>query len=169
LDETGGEDSSNDSAARRGAPESGGVSPSACRRRRTSGAPRQAPSGSGEGGALVRADDEDRVAEAAAAHGIDGKRVRVEHDLVREPVEGKLGQPEARLRLRDHVAVARRGRDEDKQAVDRQLRARGLRKRDVADLRRVEDAAEKPRYWNSSTSPSTWPRTPRAWGRAPGT
>jgi len=81
--------------------------------------------------------------------------VKVEHHLVREPVEGKLGQPEARLRLRDHGAVAGRGRDEDEQAVDRQLRARGFRKRDVADLRRVERAAEKPRYWNSSTSPST--------------
>jgi hypothetical protein len=51
--------------------------------------------------------------------------------------------------------VAGRGRDEDEQAVYRQLRARGFRKRDVADLRRVERAAEKPRYWNSSTSPST--------------
>jgi hypothetical protein len=81
--------------------------------------------------------------------------VKVEYDLVREPVEGKLSQPEARLRLRGHVPVAGRGRDEDEQAVDRQLRARGFRKRDVADLRRVERAAEKPRYWNSSTSPST--------------
>jgi hypothetical protein len=81
--------------------------------------------------------------------------VKVEYDLVREPVEGKLSQPEARLRRRDHVAVAGRGRDEDEQAVDRQLGARGLRKRDVADLRRVERSAEKPLYWNSSTSPST--------------
>src|ERR1044072_7649551 len=43
-----------------------------------------------EGGALVRADDEDRVAEAAPAPRVHRERVKVEYDLVRETVDGKV-------------------------------------------------------------------------------
>jgi len=42
--------------------------------------------------------------------------------------------------------VAGRGGDEDQQAVDGQLLERRLGESDVADLRRVETAAQDPRY-----------------------
>ena len=110
--------------------------------------------------ALVGADDEDRLAEAPVADGVDGERVLVEHDLVGE-IEREPREPQPLLGRRDHLAVARRRRDEHEQPVDRQLLERGPGERDVADLRRVEGAAEDPgRHWNSSTSPSTSTSSP---------
>ena len=94
------------------------------------------------------------------ADGVDRERVLVERDLVGE-VEREPREPETLVGRRDHLAMARRGRDEDEQAADRQLLQRRLGERHVTDLGRVEDAAEDPRrHWNSSTSPSTSTSSP---------
>lgn len=98
-----------------------------------------------EGGPLVGAHDEDRVSEAAITHRVDREGVLVERHLVGE-VEREPREPQSLLGRRDHLAVARCGGDEDEQAVDGQLVERRVGEGDVADLRRVEAAAQDPRY-----------------------
>src|SRR5439155_7164649 len=114
----------------------------------------------GEGGALVCADDEHRVAEVPAPDGVDRERVLVEHDLRRKPREGLLREPEARLGVGHDRSVRRPGRDQNHQAVDRQPLQRGAGERDMTVVRRIERAAEDPGHWNSSASPATSTSSP---------
>jgi hypothetical protein len=71
--------------------------------------------------------------------------VLVERHLVGK-VEREAREPQPLLGRRYHLAVAGRSGDEDQQAVDGQLLERRLGEGDVADLRRVEAAAQDPRY-----------------------
>ena len=88
-----------------------------------------------EGGALVGADDEDRVAEAAVADGVDRERVLVELDLVGE-VEREPREPQALVGRRDDLAVARaprrRARAAGRSAAARARPARAPRDRPAA-------------------------------------
>ena len=111
--------------------------------------------------ALVGADDEDRIAEAAAADGVHRERVVVEHDLGREAIEGGLRQAQARVGVCDDRPMGRIRRDEHDEPLDRQLLERRLRQRHVPVVRRVESAAEDPDHWNSSASPATSTSSPR--------
>jgi hypothetical protein len=96
-----------------------------------------------ERAALVGADDEEGISEAPAAHRVDGERVRVRHDLDRpEPLERGSGHAQPRVGVGDDLPMTRALLHEDGELVDRQLLERRAGERHMADVRRVEGAAE---------------------------
>src|SRR5207248_3282229 len=113
-----------------------------------------------KGRALVGADDEERIAEAAAADRVDGEGVVVQLDLGREIGERGTRQAQARLRVGDDFAVARTACYQHEQAIDRQPLERRPRERDVPVVRRVEGTAEDGSHWSSSAWPATSTSSP---------
>src|SRR5436190_695818 len=112
---------------------------------------------------LVRADEEQRVAPAPGAQGVDGPRVLVELDIVvRERGACEL---EPRRRVENDLLVPRPSRDEHDELVESELPLRGRRERDVTVVRRVERTAEQPdqgaaTHCHSRMSPATSTSSP---------
>src|SRR4051812_19396107 len=112
--------------------------------------------------ALVGADDEDRVTEAAAANRVDGERVCIDVDGGRKAVERGARKHESIVWIGHSArAMARTRTHEDDEPVDRQLSERGAGEGDVAVVRRIEGSAEDARgHCSSSASPATSTSSP---------
>ena len=95
-----------------------------------------------ECGQLVGADQEDRVVVAGGLERVDGIAVRLQLDGCVELGERELGHGKAVLDRRLGGLVRRVGDDRDVEVVDAEARHGRLRERDVAEVRRVEPAAE---------------------------
>ncbi len=109
---------------------------------------------------LVGTDDEQRVVEALAAEEIDRPRIRIEpHVFVGKSSARKL---EPRLRRQPDVLMARRGGHKHDELRNREVLLRRPRQLDMADMRRVERAAEEAYPHSSVSSPTSTSSPSRA-------